>query len=262
MCDVCGCGHHHDSKSPSTSHDHPTFAKGGIIGETRIIDVNESLLKSNESAAISNRAHFDEKGIFSVNIISSPGSGKTTLLEKTIEALKNDINIGVLEGDIETDLDAERIRKKGIPAVQLTTGGACHLESSLIHKGFHELEHQLNGKKLDILFIENVGNLVCPSFFDLGEHIRVVLVSVPEGPDKPLKYPKAFKTSHVFIITKSDLVPYFDFDIEKVKKDALSINPFLNIFVISAKTGEGLKEWVDFLRKTLSHRSTQIDTET
>jgi len=233
MCDVCGCGNDHTVK------------------ETKIININQSLLKSNESAALENKRHFDEKGILALNLISSPGSGKTTLLEKTIEALNNEIAIGVLEGDIETDLDAERIKAKGAPAVQLTTGGACHLESSLIHKGFHALEHQLNGKKLDILFIENVGNLVCPSFFELGEHIRAVLVSVPEGSDKPLKYPKAFKTSHVFIITKSDLIPHFDFDVEKIKKDALSINPTLKMFVTSAKTGEGLEEWFEFLKKEI-----------
>ncbi|MEF9476157.1 MAG: hydrogenase nickel incorporation protein HypB [Candidatus Mariimomonas ferrooxydans] len=233
MCDTCGCNHNQDIK------------------ETRVIEINQSLLRSNESAAIKNKEHFNEKGVLAVNLISSPGSGKTTLLEKTIDALKNNISIGVLEGDIETEIDAERIRKKGIPAVQLTTGGACHLESSLIHKGFHSLEHQLNGKKLDLLFIENVGNLVCPSFFELGEHIRAVLVSVPEGPDKPLKYPKAFKTSRVFIITKSDLVPYSEFDMEKVKKDALSINPSLRIFITSAKTGEGMGEWFEFLKKEL-----------
>lgn len=234
MCDVCGCG---DSKTAK---------------ETKLIDINQSVIKANEDAALRNKKHFDEKGIFAVNLISSPGSGKTTLLEKTADALKNELNLGVLEGDIETELDAERIRKKGVPAVQLTTGGACHLESSLIHKGFHSLEHQLNNKKLDILFIENVGNLVCPSFFELGEHLRVVLVSVPEGPDKPLKYPKAFRTSHVFIITKSDLVPHFDFDMEKVRKDALSINPLLKVFVLSAKTGEGLEGWFEFLKKNLA----------
>lgn len=244
MCDVCGC----------TENKH--------IKETKIIDVNQSLLKANENVAISNKRHFDEKGILTVNLISSPGSGKTTLLEKTVDCLKKTLSMGVLEGDIETELDAERIRKKGIPAVQLTTGGACHLEAALIHKGFHELEQQLNGKKLDILFVENVGNLVCPSFFNIGEHVRTVLVSVPEGSDKPLKYPMAFKTSQVFIITKSDLVPYFDFDIEKVKNDALSINPFLKVLVLSAKTGEGLDGWFDFIKKALSHRSTQIDTET
>lgn len=239
MCDTCGCDHEHD-------HD---------VKETKIIDVKQSLLKANEEDAIRNRRHFDEKGILAMNLISSPGSGKTTLLEKTVESLRDNISIGVLEGDIETDLDAERIRAKGAPAVQLTTGGACHLESKLIHKGFHALEHQLNGKKLDVLFIENVGNLVCPSFFNLGEHIRTVLVSVAEGHDKPLKYPKAFKTAQVFIITKSDLAPYFDFDVENAKKDALSINPFLDIFTISAKTGDGLQEWFEFLITSVKHNS-------
>jgi hydrogenase nickel incorporation protein HypB len=235
MCDACGCGHEHEYK------------------ETKTIDVNQSLFKSNEEAALNNKKHFDEENILAINIISSPGSGKTTLLEKTIDALKNDIGIGVLEGDIETELDAERIRKKGVPAVQLTTGGACHLDSALVHKGFHSLQHHLNGRRLDILFIENVGNLVCPSFFDLGEHIRVVLISVPEGHDKPLKYPKAIKTSQVLIISKSDLVPHFDFDMEKIKKDALSLNPSLKILVTSAKTGEGLDEWVKFIKSKIKY---------
>jgi len=243
MCDTCGCDHEH-SHEHGHVHDHDHN-----IRETITVDVNQSLLKSNEEAAAANKKHFNEKGIFAINLISSPGSGKTTLLEKTIEALKDEISIGVLEGDIETDLDAERIRAKGVPAVQLTTGGACHLESALIHKGFHSLEHQLNGRKLDILFIENVGNLVCPSFFDLGEHMRVVLISVPEGHDKPLKYPKAIRTSQVLVISKADLVPHFDFDIEKTKKDALSLNPSLKIIVTSAKTGEGMQEWFSVLRK-------------
>jgi hydrogenase nickel incorporation protein HypB len=231
MCDTCGCRDHH------------------VIKETKIINVEQSLLKANEDIAARNRKYFDKKGILTINLIGSPGSGKTTLLERTVEALKNELSVGVLEGDIETEIDAERIRKKGVPVVQLTTGGACHLEAILIHKGFHYLEHQTEDKNLNILFIENVGNLVCPSFFDIGEHIRVVLVSVPEGSDKPLKYPKAFKTSQVFIITKSDLIPYLDFDIEKVKKEALSINPLLEVFILSAKTGEGLQEWIDFIKK-------------
>jgi len=238
MCDVCGC---HERVH---SHSH----------QTRTVDVNQSLLKANEEAAINNRKHFDDLGMLAINIISSPGSGKTTLLEKSIDVLKDEISIGVLEGDIETDLDAERIRAKGIPAVQLTTGGACHLDSSLIHKGFHSLEHQLNGKKLDVLFIENVGNLVCPSFFDLGEHVRVVLISVPEGHDKPVKYPKAIMTSQLLIISKSDLVPYFDFNIDKIKKDASALNPSLKIIVTSTKTGEGMEEWIDYLKVNLKQK--------
>ncbi len=237
MCDTCGCDHDHEHK------------------EIKTVDVNQSLLKSNEEAAIVNKKHFDERGIYVINLISSPGSGKTTLLEKTIESIKDEISIGVLEGDIETELDAERIRAKGVPAVQLTTGGACHLESALVHKGFHNLEHQLDGKKLDLLFIENVGNLVCPSFFDLGEHLRIVLISIPEGHDKPVKYPKAIRTSAVMIISKSDLLPYFDFDIEKAKKDALALNPSLKIFVTSTTTGEGIEEWLKFLRNSISNRT-------
>jgi hydrogenase nickel incorporation protein HypB len=238
MCDTCGCNH-------DLLNDHHTESN-------KTININQSLLKSNEEAALSNRKHFDEKGILAINLISSPGSGKTTLLEKTIDAMKYEMNIAVLEGDIETELDADRIRAKGVPAVQLTTGGACHLESSMIHKGFHSLEHQLGGKKLDILFIENVGNLVCPSFFDLGEHSRVVLISVPEGHDKPVKYPKAIRTSHLLVISKSDLVPHFDFEIEKTKRDALALNPSIAILVTSAKTGEGLEGWFEFLRKEKS----------
>lgn len=236
MCDTCGCGEQQ------------------VLKDIRTVDVNQSVLKQNDEAALQNRKHFDEKGILAVNLISSPGSGKTTLLEKTADSLKTDISLGVLEGDIETELDAERIRKKGVPAVQLTTGGACHLDASLIHNGFHSLEHQTVNAKIDILFIENVGNLVCPSFFRLGEHIRAVLVSVPEGPDKPLKYPKAFMSSHVFIITKSDLLEHFDFDLESVMNHARSINPSLRIFVTSAKTGEGMDEWYRFLHEAILKR--------
>lgn len=232
MCDTCGC----------------------VIDEsknTKTVDINQSLFKSNEEAALYNRKVFDDKGILAINLISSPGSGKTSLLEKTIEILKGDRAIAVLEGDIETELDADRIRAKGVPAVQLTTGGACHLESSLIHKGFHELENRPDGKNPELLFIENVGNLVCPSFFDLGEHLRIVLISVPEGHDKPVKYPKAIKTSDLLLITKSDLLPHFDFDIERIKRDAMALNPSLEIFMTSVKTGEGMSEWIDFLKENL-----------
>lgn len=240
MCDSCGCGHTHDAK------------------ETRVVDVNQSLLRANDEAALANKKHFNEQGILAINLISSPGSGKTTLLEKTIETLKNDVTVAVLEGDIETELDAERIRAKGAPAVQLTTGGACHLESALIHKGLHALEKEMNGRKPDILFIENVGNLVCPSFFDLGEHKRVVLISVPEGHDKPVKYPKAVKTSHLLMITKSDLLQHFDFDIDKIRKDALALNPSLKILVTSAATGEGIDKWVGYLKNEVKKQGSRV----
>ncbi len=254
MCDTCGCDHNHASPQPLSEE-----RVGQSIKEKKIIDVNQSLLKSNDEAAMHNKKHFDDKGLLVINLISSPGSGKTTLLEKTIVSLKDHVSMGVLEGDIETDLDAERIRAKGVPAVQLTTGGACHLESALVHTGFHSLEHQLKGKKLDVLFIENVGNLVCPSFFDLGEHIRVVLISVPEGDDKPVKYPKAIKTSHVLIIAKSDLVPHFDFDMDKIRRDAMALNPSIKVMVLSARTGEGMEEWAGFLESVLREKQEKFN---
>ncbi len=235
MCDTCGCG-------PEQIHNH-------TVRDKKLVNVNQRLLKSNEDAAIENRGHFDKNAIFTMNLISSPGSGKTTLLEKTIDAMKDELSIAVLEGDIETELDAERIRAKGVPSVQLTTGGACHLESSLIRKGLRGIEDQMQDETPDLLFIENVGNLVCPSFFDLGEHVRAVLVSIPEGQDKPVKYPGAIRTSQVFVLTKTDLLPYFDFDIDAIKKDALALNPSIRIIETSAKTGDGLDQWFQFLRE-------------
>lgn len=238
MCDACGChptGHDH-----THNHDH---------SGTKTVDVNASLFAANDALAKANRAHFDEIGAVVLNLVSSPGSGKTTLLEHTIEALKGEINIGVIEGDIETERDAERIRAKGVPVVQLTTGGACHLDASMTHKGFHQLEKEPGGDNIDILFIENVGNLVCPCSFDLGEHERVVLVSVPEGPDKPAKYPKAFTSSDLFLISKTDLLPYFDFEVADCRDDALRLNKDLQVIdLCSTKGGEGFDKWLDYLR--------------
>jgi len=213
------------------------------------VDVHESLFAANEAIAKRNREHFEAMGAVAINLISSPGSGKTTLLEHTIEALKGEINIGVIEGDIETERDADRIRAKGVPVIQLTTGGACHLDASMTHKGFHQLQKEPGGDKIDLLFIENVGNLVCPTSFDLGEHYRIVLVSVPEGADKPAKYPKAFTSSDTFLITKTDLLPYFDFDVNYAKEDALKLNPQLNVMDFSSTTGEKFDDWLNYLRK-------------
>ncbi len=235
MCDSCGCNHHHDD------HHHEATAK--------TVDVNASLFAANNALAEVNREHFREHGLIAINLISSPGSGKTTLLEHTIEALQNEINIGVIEGDIETERDAERIREKGVPVVQLTTGGACHLDAAMIHKGYHKLSSEPGGDKIQLLFIENVGNLVCPSSFDLGEDLRIVLVSVPEGPDKPAKYPKAFSSSQAFIISKCDLLPHFDFNCDDAVADAKRINPDLNVMQLSSTTGDGMDAWLDFLRK-------------
>lgn len=234
MCDTCGC------PSPTDhSHEH---------GGSKTVDVHASLFAANDALAKANRAHFDEVGALALNLISSPGSGKTTLLEHTIEALKGEINIGVIEGDIETERDAERIRAKGVPVIQLTTGGACHLDAAMTHKGFHRLQKEPGGDNIDLLFIENVGNLVCPSTFDLGEHERVVLVSVPEGPDKPSKYPKAFTSSHTFVVTKTDLLPYFDFPVTEAVGDALKLNPKLRTMELASTTGEGMEGWLNYLR--------------
>jgi hydrogenase nickel incorporation protein HypB len=246
MCDTCGC------PSPSDhSHDHNHDHSHGH-SHSKTVDVHASLFAANDALARANREHFDEIGAVALNLISSPGSGKTTLLEHTIEALKGEINIGVIEGDIETERDADRIRAKGVPVIQLTTGGACHLDAAMTHKGFHRLQKEPGGDKIELLFIENVGNLVCPSTFDLGEHERVVFVSVPEGPDKPSKYPKAFTTSQTFVITKTDLLPYFDFPVEEARGDALRLNPNLRTMELASPTGEGMDKWLDYLRELVA----------
>ncbi len=227
MCDTCGCG---------------------LTSQKReVVSLNESLLRENDRIAQKNLEHFNNLGAFALNLISSPGAGKTTLLEKTFEYTPKDLKFAVIEGDIETERDAERIRQKGVHAIQITTGGACHLDANLIHGAIHSLSHKFKEDGLDMVFIENVGNLVCPATFYLGEHKRVVMLSVPEGSDKPAKYPKAFLTSDVFIITKVDLLPYFDFSIDEARKLALSINPKLKIFELSAVSGKGMEEWIDFL---------------
>ena len=258
MCDACGChsqGHSHDH---SHGHDH---GHTHSHDESVIVDINRSLFAANDAMARSNREHFDDEGLVVLNLISSPGSGKTTLLEHTIDQLGAEMKIGVIEGDIETERDAERIRAKGVPAIQLTTGGACHLDASMIHRGFHQLQKEPGGDKLDLLVIENVGNLVCPATFDLGEHIRVVLVSVPEGPDKPAKYPKAFISSQLFLITKTDLLPYFDFEVEQATKEALTLNPALNVMAFSATTGDGFEVWLNYLRALIAEARTNAGTD-
>ncbi len=216
--------------------------------EKKRIDLEQSILAQNERLAAQNREHFQLKGIKALNLISAPGSGKTTLLEATLRELKEEIPMAVIEGDPETERDAERIRRKGVPVVQVTTGGACHLDAAQVHRAFHQLED----KEFKLLFIENVGNLLCPAAFDLGEDLRVVLVSVPEGSDKPAKYPAAFYKADVFLVTKTDLLPYFDFDLEEAKNLALKINPRLRVIALSAKSGEGLEEWYQLLRDLVS----------
>lgn len=209
--------------------------------------VLEEILGSNKKIASDIRKKLEEKGILTVNFLSSPGAGKTTLLERIAERLTPRFKMAVIEGDIETERDAERIRAKGIPAWQVITGGACHLEAKMVAKLFSKIPAEL-----DFLFIENVGNLVCPASYDLGETIRCVLLSAPEGDDKPKKYPKAFSTSDCLILTKADLISLVPFDAERAKKEALEINPQLRIFMTSPLKGTGVDELVSFFISSLS----------
>jgi len=204
--------------------------------------VLEDLWGSNRKIAAGIREKLSSRGILTVNLMSSPGAGKTSLLERIAELLHPAHRMAVIEGDIETERDAERIRAKGVPAWQITTGGACHLEAKMVGKLLPRMPQDL-----DFLFIENVGNLVCPAAYDLGENLRFVLLSVPEGDDKPKKYPKAFSTSDCLILTKTDLLPHMPFDSERARTEALEINPRLRIFATSAVDGTGIKELVDFL---------------
>ncbi len=213
---------------------------------TKDVLVLRDLLATNKQAAAAIRKELRARGILAVNLLSSPGSGKTTLLEALAERLRERYRLAVIEGDIETERDAERIRAKGIPAWQITTGGACHLEARMIGKVLGEVP-----AAIDFLFIENVGNLVCPAGYDLGEELRCVLLSSPEGDDKPAKYPQAFLTADCLILTKSDLVPHLPFDPAKAAAEALSIKPGLRVFTLSALRGDGVDELAAFFVEAL-----------
>jgi hydrogenase nickel incorporation protein HypB len=213
------------------------------------VDVGKKILLENEKHAFENILFLTERKILCLNMISSPGSGKTTILAKTISDLKGKIKIGVIEGDIQTDIDAERIRATEAPAIQINTEGACHLSALQISKALKELPVD----DLDLIFIENVGNLVCPSAFELGEAGKIVVLSVAEGDDKPVKYPAIFAKSKVLLINKVDLLEggHVDFDIEKVKADAHRLNKDIEIFPISARTGQGVDDWYKWLQKSV-----------
>jgi len=213
----------------------------GLRMNKKEVIVLQDLLGTNKKIAAEIRGQLERRGILAVNLLSSPGAGKTALLEQIAMRLKTRAKMAVIEGDIETELDAERIRAKGVPAWQITTGGACHLEAKMIAKVLPGVDPDI-----DFLFIENVGNLVCPASYELGEHLRCVLLSTPEGDDKPKKYPKAFTTSDLLVLTKADLLPHLPFDVEKAKTEALELNPKLKIFVTSAVTGQGLDELLDY----------------
>jgi len=211
------------------------------------IQVVKNVLDANDRIAMENRTLFDAKGIYAINLMSSPGAGKTTLLEKTIAALKGRFKIGVIEGDIQDTYDADRIAKLGIPVVQINTGGACHIDGNMIRETLPSFD--LDG--LDLLITENVGNLVCPAEFKIGENVKVMILSTPEGADKPSKYPLMFQESSVLIINKMDLMPYVDFDLPKARRDALALNKDLRIIEVSCKTEAGLNPWYEWLTERI-----------
>ena len=210
----------------------------------RIIDVKQSVLADNDADAAALRAELREKGVFLLNLMSSPGAGKTTLLRRTIAALGDELRIGVMEADIDSDVDAAAIAETGAKVVQLHTGGMCHLDAAMTRQGLEAL----GTAGFDLVVLENVGNLVCPAEFDTGASKNAVILSLPEGDDKPLKYPLMFEVAHVLLVSKLDVRPYFDFDLEKLREGAHLRNPGLEILPLSARTGEGFEPWLDWLR--------------
>ena len=261
MCSTCGCGqpedevkilipgeeniskengtHHHNHQHHDHSHDHQHDHSS-----TSQIDLERNILHENDLLAARNRGFLEAKNVFSINMVSSPGSGKTTLLEESIKLLKDELDMSIIEGDQQSMNDADRIAATGVPVVQVNTGKGCHLDAHMVLHAIKKLEI----KNDSMLFIENVGNLVCPAMFDLGENKRVVIISVTEGEDKPIKYPYMFDSSHVCIINKIDLLPYVNFSVEKVREYAMRINHHLEIFELSATTGEGMDHWIDWLK--------------
>lgn len=210
-----------------------------------------NLLHANQAGADHNRAHFDQWGITCLNLMSSPGAGKTALLEKTLAALNQEINIAVIEGDMTTELDADRLRQYNVPVIAINTGRSCHLDSKMVAGGMHRLAHEYDPTEFDLVLVENVGNLVCPAEFEVGEHAKVALLSVTEGEDKPLKYPVMFQEADCLLITKTDLAPYVDVDLEQIVANVRQMNPDCVIIPVSAKTGEGLATWFAWLRSYL-----------
>ena len=247
MCIDCGCGssadHHHHDHEHHHHHDHDHDH-----GQGKTISIEEDLLAKNNRLANNNRQLFQEKGLLVLNLVSSPGSGKTTILETTLKALQNDLGFAVLEGDQQTNNDADRIAATGVPAHQINTGAGCHLDAHMVG---HGVEH-FDLDKTDVLMIENVGNLVCPASFDLGEDCKVAVLSVTEGEDKPLKYPQMFRASNLMLINKLDLMPYLCFDLEKCREYAERVNPEIEIIELSCYSGEGLEQWYDWLRSKLA----------
>mgnify|MGYP001811966446 CR=1 FL=1 len=243
MCIDCGCAEKHDHNHDH-QHDH----------ETRTVSVGESLLAKNDRLAAVNRELFNRQGLLVLNLVSSPGSGKTTLLEKTLTDLRERFGFAVLEGDQQTANDADRIAATGVPVHQINTGAGCHLDAHMVG---HGVEHFDLGRT-DVLMIENVGNLVCPASFDLGEDLKVAVLSTTEGEDKPAKYPQMFRAAEIMIINKIDLLPHLDFDIESCRETALKVNPDLTIFELSCRSGEGLDAWYAWLEEKIDNKKKSI----
>lgn len=252
MCDTCGC-----NVTDGNRHLLEPEGKLARTGDGRAaITVLTGLLAENDHQAEHNREHFDRHGVLAINLMSSPGAGKTALLEATVDALKDELRLGVVEGDLETENDAERIRARGVPAVQIATGSACHLDAHMLHQALHRMS--LDG--LDILFIENVGNLVCPASFDLGHHRNVTLLSVPEGDDKPAKYPVMFRAADLVVLNKVDLLPVLDDFSPRRAEDCLrklaSTAPLLQV---SARKQQGLELWLDWLREEVKLQRERVN---
>lgn len=257
MCKDCGCSitdtqtheHHHDSEhGDSQEHQkaHEHLHHNPQLNDAKTISVIQKILDKNDHEAEHNRAHFNAHGVLGINLMSSPGSGKTALLEHLAEV--SDFKFGVVEGDLETNRDADRLKAKGIPAQQIQTGSACHLDAFMVHKGLHHMPLA----DIDVCFVENVGNLVCPASYDVGTHLNIVLVSIPEGEDKVAKYPVMFRQADLVLFTKTDLLPYFEYDIEREKQEARRIKPNVDILEVSTKNQESIKrvaDWIKFKRE-------------
>lgn len=252
MCDTCGCNITHGNES--------LIRPGGKLQKTEsgkeAVTVLHSLLHENDHTAKHNRDHFDQHNVLAINLMSSPGAGKTALLEATIQQLDKNIRIAVIEGDLETENDAERIRKHGVQAIQIATGSACHLDAHMIHQALHNLDLS----EFDVVFVENVGNLVCPASFDLGQHQNVVLLSVPEGDDKPAKYPVMFRTADLVMISKADLLPILDdFKIDNAKRYLRDIASTAPVIEISSKDHSGMSQWLDWIHQQIDIRKSYLE---
>ena len=214
-----------------------------------------NLLHANQHGADQNRDRLNQWGITCLNLMSSPGSGKTQLLEQTLQLLQAELRMAVIEGDMTTQLDADRLRQHEVPVIAINTGRACHLDSKMVAGGLHQFSHEQQPENFDLIFVENVGNLVCPAEFEVGEHAKVALLSITEGEDKPLKYPIMFREADCLLITKTDLAPYLDVDIQEIVKNVRQLNSQVVIIPVSAKTGEGLSTWCDWIKQCVANQN-------